>query len=192
MPWNSLPTRKRLTKTTMNTANAKPCLFAHGQWEELAELLRNELQEYGEFLVLLDEQQQAIISQDIETLRALEESIQQQIQLTQEVRTYRSDMVATFAQLAGQPADTSLRQLLPYFPDASRPMMMALINEINALIEKTRKSLRQNHILLSRASEVTEKILMALNPVPTTKTYGSTGKVSFKTERVGSCIRTSA
>lgn len=176
----------------MNAASAPSTTFANGQWEDLASMLREELMEYGEFLVILDEQQKAILAQDAETLRELEAEIQQQIVNTQEVRDQRTDMVATLAQLAGLAPDTSLRQILPLFPQAAQPMMMALIDEINNLIGKTRKSLQQNHMLLARATEVTEKILAALAPSPSTKTYGKQGNISFKSGRVGSCIRTSA
>lgn len=176
----------------MNLAHQMSPSFGQGQWEDLAHYLREELQEYGEFLVLLDEQQKAILSQDTDTLKELEQAIQQQIQLTTDVRTQRTDMVSTLAQLVGMPTDTSLRQILPHFPQAAQPMLTALIEEINALIGKTRKALRQNHILLSRASEVTERLLTALNPTPSTKTYTKSGGLVYKTTRVGSCIRTSA
>lgn len=176
----------------MNTLAIQPMPLANAHWEDLADMLRDELQEYGEFLVLLDEQQKAILAQDADTLRQLELEIQQQIQNTQTIRDQRTDMVCTFAELAGFPQDASLREILPCFPSAAQPMMMALINEINSLIEKTRKALRQNHMLLARASEVTEKLLAALAPAPTTKTYSKTGNISFKSGRVGSCIRTSA
>jgi len=166
--------------------------LANAHWEDLADMLRDELQEYGEFLVLLDEQQHAILSQDADLLRDLDQDIQRQIQNTQDMRERRTDMVVTFAELAGFPKDASLRQILPCFPQSAQPLMLALINEINSLIEKTRRALRQNHMLLARASEVTEKLIAALAPAPTTKTYGKTGNISFKSGRVGSCIRTSA
>lgn len=174
------------------SAVASTAIIAQEHWEDLADMLRDELQEYGEFLALLDEQQKAILAQDADALHALETAIQQQIQATQEIRDRRTDMVVTFAELAGMSANTSLRELLPFFPDAAQPMMMALINEINTLIGKTRKALRQNNLLLTRATEVTEKLLAALNPTASTRTYARSGSVSVKSSRVGSCIRTTA
>ena len=162
------------------------------QWEELADLLREELGEYGEFLVLLDQQQKSILKQDADNLKHLDRVIQEQIAATQAVKTRREDMMSTVAQIIGMPSKTSLRELLPGFPEPVRPMLEALIEEINALIQKTRRFLRQNHMLLSRATEVAEKILTALSPRPTTKTYARSGVVEFKTANVGSCIQTSA
>ena len=160
--------------------------------EELADLLREELQEYGEFLTLLNEQQEAILSHDASELQRLENAIQSQIQATQQIRNQREDMVATFAQLAEMPTNTSLRELLGHFPSATQPMIQALIDEINTLIGKTRKSLKQNHMLLARASEITEQLLTALNPTGSTKTYGKSGNVTLKSSRIGACIQTSA
>ena len=162
------------------------------QWEELANLLREELGEYGEFLVLLDEQQKSILKQDAEGLKQLDGDIQKQIEATQIVRSRREDMTATFAELIGLPSEASMRELLPGFPEPVRPMLAALVEEINALIQKTRRFLRQNHMLLSRATEVAEKILTALSPRPTTKTYARSGAIEFRTTNVGSCIQTSA
>jgi flagellar biosynthesis/type III secretory pathway chaperone len=162
------------------------------QWEDLANLLRQELQEYGGFLVLLNQQQKCILKQDADQLRQLEHEIQNQINSTQIIKNRRVDMVASISEILGNEADASLSELLPSFPSVAQPMLEALINEINSLIAKTRKVLRQNHMLLSRASEVTEKILTALNPKPTTKVYTRRGNISFKTASLGSCIRTSA
>ena len=162
------------------------------QWEELADLLREELSEYGEFLVLLDQQQKSILKQNADDLRHLDRVIQKQIETTQLVKTLREDMIATVAELIGLPVETTLRELLPGFPEPVRPMIQALIEEINTLIQRTRRFLRQNHMLLSRATEVAEKILTALSPSPTTKTYARSGAIEFKTSNVGTCIQTSA
>ena len=162
------------------------------QWEDLTNILRQELEEYGGFLVLLNQQQKSILKQDADQLKVLENEIQAQVSATQQIKNKRVDMVSSIAEILGLSADLSLSELLRNFPDAVQPMMEALINEINSLIAKTRKVLRQNHMLLSRASEVTEKILTALNPKPTTKTYTRRGNVSFKTASLGSRIRTSA
>ena len=146
----------------------------------------------GSGIASLDQQQKSILKQDADGLKHLDGVITGQINNTQAVRTKREDMTSTFAELIGLPKETSLRQLLPNFPEPMRPMVEALIEEINALVGKTRRLLRQNHLLLSRATEVAEKILTALNPKPTTKTYARSGNVEFKSTNVGSCFHSSA
>ena len=176
----------------MNVAATANMQIPQNQWEEIVDMLRNELSEYGEFMVLLDRQQKSILKQDADGLKDLDGIISNQISLTQSVRTKREDMTSTFAELIGLPKETTLRQLLPNFPEPVIPMVEALIDEINALVAKTRRLLRQNHLLLSRATEVAEKILSALNPAPTTKTYVRSGAVEYKSTNVGSCFKTSA
>lgn len=161
-------------------------------WEPLVDLLREELQEYGGFLALLRDQQKAILHHDAEFLTELEEEIEEQVILNQKLRNRRVTLVAEIAEMLGANPECNLKELLPGFPEAAQPMIEALIDEINSIIDRARNNLRQNQMLLSRASQVTEKILGALNPRPSTKVYTRAGNVAVKSNGLGSFMHTSA
>ena len=146
-------------------------------WETLAEALRDELQEYGGLLNILQDQQRAILHRKPDQVLELNGQIERQLRGTRERRKRREALDRELAQFVQRPADSSLRDLIGFFPDAVRPMLLALIEEVNHLLTRTKRRARQNQMLLARSIEVSQEILQKLNPEGLTKTYSPKGQL---------------
>ena len=146
-------------------------------WEDLLGLLRDELQEYGSLLGLLSAQQQNILDRRPESLLEINQSVQTQMEASQILQRRRQGSVTSLADSFGVSSESNLTELIPHFPDVTRPMFESLVEEINNLISKVRSKIEQNQRLLSRLSEVTEQILSVTNPSAHSKTYSRTGNV---------------
>ena len=72
------------------------------QWEELLELLRRELQEYGGLVGMLTEQQEKILSRDPDALIAVNQSVQNQMETSQRLLSKRQGFVSDLARDFGQ------------------------------------------------------------------------------------------
>jgi len=150
-------------------------------WETIATCLRDELQEYGGLLGLFEEQQGALYRRDASTVLATVSSIEEQARQATKKRLQRERAVREFAAAQGRPTDVTLRQLLPCFPAEVRPMLEALIDEVNRLVHRARRGVRQNALLLQRAVEMHQEALRILRPDAFTKTYSPHGQVSVAT-----------
>lgn len=161
------------------------------QWEPLADALRLEMQEYGELLSLLDEQQKLIFAREAEALLKLNRSVDLQMETAAQLRATREAKASELARSIGASADATVRSILPFLPDVARPLFEALIDETNALIRKTQRRVRQNQMLLARACATMEQILKALRPQAVTKTYTRKGGLSFRASTAGSHMQVS-
>jgi flagellar biosynthesis/type III secretory pathway chaperone len=144
-------------------------------WEFITECLRNELQEYGALLGLFEEQQTNLLRRDANAVVELASAIEEQARVAQASRDRREQAIRHFAGAHQQPATSSLRHLLPYFPAEVQPLIQALIDEINHLIHRVRRDARQNQILLSRTVEAYEEAVRTLRPEAFTQTYSRRG-----------------
>jgi flagellar biosynthesis/type III secretory pathway chaperone len=153
-------------------------LFDAHDWEPLVETLRNELQEYGGLFNLLSQQQDRIIDRQTDVVLSINDEIEAQTQAVADLRRRREDLVAGLNERTGATQAVTLRSLIPYFPEVVRPLLEALMTDINHMVRRNRQKARQNHLLLSRAMELTEQTLRVLQPENFTRTYQRTGKVS--------------
>jgi hypothetical protein len=162
------------------------------QWEELLDLLRNEMQEYGGLVGLLKDQQDKILSRDPEALIQVNQSVGKQMEASQRLLAKRQGFVSNLACKFGQDKEAPLSDLLSFFPAVTRPMFESIVDEINTLITSVRGKLDQNRRLLSRLTEVTDGILTALSPQMRTKTYDRVGGLSVAADVRGSTLSESA
>ena len=146
-------------------------------WEELLDLLRDELQEYGGLIGLLNAQQQSILNRRSDSLLEINQSVQTQMEASQILQKRRQGFVNHLARNFGQSTDSSLTELLPHLPEVTKPMFESLIEEINNLITRVRRKIEQNQRLLMRLAEVTDQILGISDPVGHSKTYSKDGKL---------------
>jgi len=65
----------------------------------------------------------------------------------------------------------------PY--DEARPLLQALIDEVNRLIHRVRRITRQNHLLLSRTVQLHQGLLRQFYPGAFTSTYSAFGRLSM-------------
>ncbi len=147
-------------------------------WEFIAESLRAELADYGGLLHLFETQQRALFDRDATNVLRLAGEIETHARTLAETRTRRERIVAEFATENGRPSTTSLRAMLPLIEADARPLLEALINEVNLLLHRVRRTSRHNHSMLSRAVEVHQEMLQQLRPNAFTKTYSPAGRVS--------------
>ena len=158
-------------------------------WEFIADCLRQELADYGGLLHLFEAQQRSLFERDPEAVLHLGLEIETQARALSECRLRRERAVAAFAAAHGRPATTSLRALLPEIVPDARPLIEALINEVNALLHRVRRTSRHNHTLLSRAVEVHQETLQQLRPHAFTRTYSPGGHLSVATTDLTSSLR---
>jgi flagellar biosynthesis/type III secretory pathway chaperone len=158
-------------------------------WEFIAECLRAELADYGLLLRLFEEQQRRLFDRDADGVLQLANEIETQANSLAGSRCRREQAVATFAAAHGRPATTTLRAMLPLIEADARPLLEALINEVNTLLHRVRRTSRHNHTLLTRAVEVHQDALQQLRPQAFTKTYSPAGRVSLATAHPASTLR---
>jgi flagellar biosynthesis/type III secretory pathway chaperone len=147
-------------------------------WQIIAESLRAEIGEYGGLLHLFEEQQRQLFARDADAVLHLSESIQAHVGGLHDTRRTREQRVAALARAVGQPDDSSLRSLLPFLAPEARPLLEALIGEINLLVHRTRRVSRHNHSLLKHAMESRQQLLRVLRPDGFVQTYGAQGRLA--------------
>ena len=150
-------------------------------WMVIAESLRTEIAGFGDLLNLFEQQQQRLFSRDTDAVLHLSTEIEAHTRSMQQFRSHREQIVADFALANSQPAGATLRSLLPYVEAAARPLLEALIGEVNRLIHRVRRLTRQNHLLLARTVESHQELLRALRPDAFMQTYSAAGRKTLTT-----------
>lgn len=150
-----------------------------GDWEPLLALLREEVQEYGGLYNLLDRQQKEVFDRNPDSVMATNVEVEKYMGEMGLLRERREEQVVLMATRFGCNKDLSLTNMLDYFPDYIRPLLKALIDEVNDMVRRTRRKARQNFLLLSRTMELTQEAISSLQPDNYTKTYGRKGKVGM-------------
>jgi hypothetical protein len=158
-------------------------------WEFIAECLRAELADYGGLLHLFEAQQRSLFDRDAESVLHLANEIETQARAVAGSRCRREQAVASFAEAHGRPTTTTLRSMLPLIEAEARPLLEALINEVNTLLHRVRRTSRHNHSLLSRAVEFHQDTLQQLRPNAFTKTYSPAGRVSVAAAEMATTLR---
>jgi hypothetical protein len=103
-------------------------------------------------------------------------SLELQAEACHTARKRRERFVHAVAERLDLGEGTKAAELIPHFATELRPLLEALIEEIERLIETVRNRARQNHMLLSRACELNQELLNWLHPGSATTTYSKTGK----------------
>lgn len=148
------------------------------RWEDIAEALRAELADYGDLLHRFEQQQEALLARDATAVLHLSSEIENQTRVVGETRQRRERVGAELARSLCQPETATLRSLLPHIEAAARPLLEALIAEVNVLLHRVRRANRHNHALLARTVEAHQEMLQQLRPTTFTKTYSPDGRVS--------------
>jgi DNA repair exonuclease SbcCD ATPase subunit len=134
--------------------------------KQLIEALRDELKNYGEMLVLLDRQQESLMTRAANEVAQSISQIQAQGAAIQEARQQREDCRRAVAQATGEPENTTFKELIPMLPSDYQPLLKALVDENNELLFRVRRRARQNHLMLKRSVELMQQLLNSLCPAP--------------------------
>ncbi len=129
-------------------------------------------------LRLLEEQQLALIRRDADRLHELAAALDAATQSADAVRRHREDAFRAFAAAQGCEAGATVRAILPAIEASARPLIEALVQEVNRLVYRTRKFTRQNHEMLGRACQLQQDLLRQICPGIFSQTYSATGRVS--------------
>lgn len=158
-------------------------IFRNSDWEPLVDALRAELEEYGALFNHLTRQQEEIFARHVDTVLEINGEIDDQSRIIAAARERREAIMSDLAVRADLAKGTRLTAMLEVFPDFVRPLLEALVRDINLMINRTRRKARQNHILLARAVELTQETLRQLQPETFSKTYARSGHVSVRGEK---------
>ena len=120
--------------------------------KQLISALRVELEEYGALLRGYEAQHHALLERRVDLAEQAAAEIETQRQKARACRKRREALARTVAEAAGCTEETSLHELVPFFPPMVRPMIEALTDEVNRLINQTKRRARQNEALLARIS----------------------------------------
>jgi len=163
----------------MNPSETKTMkeIFEESDWDPLVELLREEVQEYGGLYNLLDRQQNEIFNRDPDLVMKINIEVEVHMKQMDTLRQKRESMVREMAIRCQCDQEWTLRELLPGFPVFVRPLLEALIDEVNSMVRRTRQKARQNYLLLSRTMEIAHEALRRSEPSNYSKTYSRKGQV---------------
>ena len=131
-----------------------------GYVEQLVEALRNELQQYGEMLALLDVDDAT--GSGLPAILNACEGIQRQGTVIEDARLLRLQQQARLAWVVGQPEKNSIFDLLDGLPPQYQPLLTALISEINGLVAQVREKALRCHTRLIAATQQLERLMTAM------------------------------
>ena len=133
--------------------------------EQVIEALRNELQQYGEMLALLEAQHVAVSQRASGAVLTSIPAIEAQSCAIQDARRIRETHQRQLAWALDRPDGAAFQELLPLLPGEYRPLILALVQEINQLLGRVRLFAEQNHAQLRRSLELMDRFLVTF-PAP--------------------------
>lgn len=148
---------------------------------KLIESLREELRQYGQMLILLEEQQDQIIERHNDELLGATSAVNHQGAAIQAVRRQREAAQRGLAQTLQMVEDAPLTQLTALVPPDYRPLLTALMQENNHLLQRIQQRARQNHVLLRRSLELLDQFINSFCPAKT-PVYDGAGSLQSSSE----------
>ncbi len=143
--------------------------------EPLIAALREELEQYGEMLALLDLQQERVKARAAGEIFQSISLIQAQASAIEAARQQREKCRGAAALARGQAENAPFSLLIPLLPADYQPLLQALVDENNQLLGRVRQRARQNHVLLRRSVELMRELLHTLFPARQTTLYNGNG-----------------
>jgi flagellar biosynthesis/type III secretory pathway chaperone len=143
--------------------------------------LREEMTQYGELLALMQEQQELIINRSANELLINLHDVNQQVEkITAHKNEQREAARRALVQSVGGTEDTTFKQMTALLPEEYQPLLNALVEEINQLLQRIQTWVKQNHLLLKRSLDLMSKIMNTIFPTSSAaaQTYGRGGTVS--------------
>ena len=143
--------------------------------ENLIEALREELQQYGEMLARLDQQQEMVIRRAADDLLMCVAGIEEQVRILHAARKERQVRQRALALHLGLDQNATFAELIPSLLEDYRPLVGALVQENNELLVRVQQRTRQNHLLLSRSLDLMQRFMNSLFGFGTNPVYNETG-----------------
>lgn len=143
----------------------------------LLEVLRHELQQYGEMLALLDQQQASVMARSADDVLSSVTAVNEQMGRIQAARQSRESCQAEIAAAVKLTEAPTFQRLIPLLPETYRAAVGALVTENNNLLVRVQQRARQNHRLLCQSVEMMQQFISSLVPTTPPVTYNETGQV---------------
>lgn len=154
-------------------------------FSSLINSLREELQHYGEMLAQLDQQQELIIQRATDRLVECSSGLDSQALVVEEARQRRGERQRELGRVLGLNAEAPVSEIVAALEEDYRPLLLALVEENNALLVRVRQRSRQNHLLLLRSLQFMNHLVSLLAPRGTT-TYTGSGTLHGPPPRIHS------
>ena len=132
--------------------------------QNLVEALRAELKQYGEMLALLEHQQGLVAQHDPDGVHQSIIALTAHSEAIQSARQRRQSSLAELATMRAASADAASGQMLDLLPEEYRPLVRALVQENNNLLQRVRDCALQNHKLMRHSMELMKQFILTLSP----------------------------
>jgi hypothetical protein len=119
-------------------------------WDQLVDALRDELQEKGGLIQLLNQQTETLYRSDTEENERLEEQIRVQLRLISRCTQGRELALRQTASRFQLNEDAQSNEVIRSFPEYVHPLLEALFTEVDRLSNRMQERLRQNQGLKER------------------------------------------
>lgn len=144
----------------------------------LVDSLRHELQQYGEALALLEEQQELIVQRAAGGVMNSVAAVQTQAHQLLVAREQRASLQKELAHELRLAEDATLADLILRLPPQYQPLVQSLLEENNQLLFKVRQRAKQNHVLLNRSLELMQSLIRSLLPAGAGVVYTAGGDLA--------------
>jgi hypothetical protein len=119
-------------------------------WDQLVDALRDELQEKGGLIRLLNQQTETLYRRDAAENERLEEQIRTQLRLISRCTQGREFALRESASKFHLNDDVQSNEVIRSFPEYVHPLLEALISEVDRLSNRMEERLKQNQGLKER------------------------------------------
>ena len=119
-------------------------------WDQLVDALRDELQEKGGLIQLLNQQTETLYRRDIAENERLEEQIRTQLRLISRCTQGREFALRQAAAKLHLNEDAQSNEIIRSFPEYVHPLLEALFSEVDRLSNRMEERLKQNQGLKGR------------------------------------------
>jgi hypothetical protein len=125
-------------------------LDSNVDWDLLVDALRDELQEKGGLIRLLNQQTETLYRRDIAENERLEEQIRTQLRLVSRCTQGREFALRETASKFSLNDDVQSAEVIRSFPEYVHPLLEALFSEVERLSTRMEERLKQNQGLKER------------------------------------------
>jgi hypothetical protein len=119
-------------------------LDSNVDWDLLVDALRDELQEKGGLIRLLNQQTETLYRRDIAENERLEEQIRTQLRLVSRCTQGREFALRETASKFSLNDDVQSAEVIRSFPEYVHPLLEALFSEVDRLSTRMEERLKQN------------------------------------------------
>jgi hypothetical protein len=147
--------------------------------EQLVAALREELQQYGEMLALLDRQQTLVAQRAATELLQSVSDINAQTAVLGVARQQREVAQRAVARELKLTEDATLVELIRRIPTPLGALVQALLDENNTCLLRVKQRAGQNRLLLSRSVELMQRLLNTLLVEAQTPVYNGNGSMAL-------------